>query len=38
MEITYTMQNGYRIPDLETPGERIELNRWGRMRLDFLRR
>ena len=37
MEITYTMQNGYRIPELETPGERIELNRWGRMRLAYLR-
>lgn len=37
MEITYTMQNGYRIPELETSSERIELNRWGRMRLDFLR-
>ena len=38
MEITYTMQNGYRIPELETPGERIELNRWGRMRLEVLRK
>lgn len=36
MEITYTMQDGYRIPDLETPSERIELNRWGRMRLEVL--
>ena len=36
MEITYTMQNGYWIPELETPGARIELNRWGRMRLEVL--
>ena len=38
MEITYTMQDGYRIPDLETLGERIALNRWGRMRLEVLRK
>ena len=38
MEITYTMQNGYRIPELETPGERIELNCWGRMRLEVLQK
>lgn len=37
MEITYTMRNGYQIPNLETPTERVELNRWGRMRLEHLR-
>ena len=37
MEITYTMRNGYLIPDLESPSEQIELNHWGRLRLNHLK-
>ena len=37
MEITYTIRNGYLIPDLESPTEQIELNRWGRARLNYLK-
>lgn len=37
MEITNTMQNGYQIPNLEATTEPIELNRWGRMRLNYIR-
>lgn len=37
MKITYTMQNGYQIPNLEMQTEPTELNRWGRMRLTYLR-
>ena len=38
MEITYTMQSGYQIPNLVPPNPiPPELNRWGRLRLNYLR-
>ena len=35
---TYSSVGDYRIPNLCTPGEKYTLGKYGRMRLDFLKR